>query len=280
MALPHGQKMVLFNMRVHHGGAFGYENSGFKYLRGQAIVIEDIDGNRWSVFEAYEELRQFGYLKSTIVTLWSKDPNKDDFESNLKLLKGDSNAIEMCNIAKLKGFVDLFVVHEVGDAEEFLEVGYINVGGDTRASKGKNLMVGDSAKDIHFADSKEEYDYDSGFGEENSVPKDSTADKGKRIVTSDLEDEEVADSDDMENDHMIGGQDLEADDAEEDDDCKGLRFPIHKPKKDMRNYKWKVGILYESRQEFKDTQQKQKPNLANNPQSSNNPKLPFNILQF
>ncbi|XP_072064533.1 uncharacterized protein [Arachis hypogaea] len=51
---------------------------------------------------------------------------------------------------------------------------------------------------------------------------------------------------------MIGGQDLGADDAEEDADYEGLKFPVHKPEKDMRNYKWKVGTLYESRQEFKD----------------------------
>ncbi|RYR28097.1 hypothetical protein Ahy_B01g052205 [Arachis hypogaea] len=286
-------KMVLFNTRVHHG-----VHSDMR--TGQATVIEDIDGDRRSMFEAYEKLRQFGYLKSTIAALWYKDPNADDSESNLKLLKGDSYAIEMCNIAELRGFVNLFVVHEVGDADGFSEVGYIDVGGDTGSFEseepnggGLEIVVfegdqkktdvvgdtegqigggdhessseysddltyfpsndeGDSAKDIHFTDSEEKYDYDSGFGEENYVPKDSIVDKGKRVVTSDLEDEEAANSDDLENDHMIGGHDLVADDAEEDADCEGLRFPVHKPEKDMRNYNWKVGTLYESRQQFKD----------------------------
>ncbi|QHN78620.1 uncharacterized protein DS421_19g662900 [Arachis hypogaea] len=254
--------MALFNIRVHHGGAFGYKNGVFKYLKGQATVVEDIDGDRWSVFEAYEELRQFGYLKSTIAALWYKDPNADDSDSNLKLLKGDSEAIEMYNIADLRGFIDLFVVHEVGNADGFSEVSYIDVGGDiggveSEESNGggpevvvfegdqektdavadavetkcqnKGIGVelgqegqigggdhessgedsndpiylpsneeGDNVKDIHFTDSEEEYDYDNGFGEENFVPKDSTVDKGKRVVTSDLEDEEAADNDDME----------------------------------------------------------------------------------
>ncbi|RYR71992.1 hypothetical protein Ahy_A02g006200 [Arachis hypogaea] len=223
--------MVLFNMRVHHRGAFGYENGVFKYLKGQVTIIEDIDGDRWYVFEAYEELRQFEYLKSTITGLWYKDPNADDFESNLKLLKDDSDAIEMCNIAEFRGFVDLFVVHEVGDADGFPDVSYIDVGGDaggveSEESYGGGLEIvvfggdqekidavgdaietecqnkgvgvergqegqigggdhesngedsddltylpsndeGDSAKDIHFTDSEEEYEYDSGFDEEN-----------------------------------------------------------------------------------------------------------------
>ncbi|RYR69419.1 hypothetical protein Ahy_A03g015965 [Arachis hypogaea] len=112
---------------------------------------------------------------------------------------------------------------------------------------------GDSAKDIHFTDSEEVYDYESGFGKENSMPKDSNVEKGKRVMTSDLDDEEAADSDDLEHNYIIGGQDLGADDAEEDADCEGQRFPVHKLEKDMGKYKWKVGTLYESRQEFKDT---------------------------
>ena len=120
--------MSLFNMRVHHGGAFGYENGVLKYLKGQSTVVEDINGNRWRVFEAYEELRQLGYLKSTITALWYKDPTADDYESQLKLLKGDTEAIEMCTIVGKKGFVDLFVVHEVGDADGFPKVGYLDVG--------------------------------------------------------------------------------------------------------------------------------------------------------
>ncbi|RYR13047.1 hypothetical protein Ahy_B04g070247 [Arachis hypogaea] len=134
--------MSLFNMRVHHGGAFGYENGVLKYLKGQSTVVEDIDGDRWSVFEAYEELRQLGYLKSTIAALWYKDPTGDDYESQLKLLTGDTEAIEMCTIAWRRGFVDLFVVHEVGDAEGFPEVGFLDVGGETVGGESEEPLSG------------------------------------------------------------------------------------------------------------------------------------------
>ncbi|XP_025661800.1 uncharacterized protein [Arachis hypogaea] len=84
-----------------------------------------------------------------------------------------------------------------------------------------------------------------------------TAAKGKRVGTSQLSDEEGVDSDELEIDHMIGGDDLEADDHEEDADggldCRGQRFLVHKPQKDMTNYKLEVETLYASRQEFKDT---------------------------
>ncbi|RYR68012.1 hypothetical protein Ahy_A03g014490 [Arachis hypogaea] len=121
--------MVYMNVRVHHGGAFGYEEGVFKYLKGQSTIIEDIDSDRWSLFEAYEELRQFGYLQANIVALWYKDPSFDYLETSLKMLKGDAEAIEMCNIAGLRGLVELYVVHDVGDAEPFPEVGYVDVGG-------------------------------------------------------------------------------------------------------------------------------------------------------
>ncbi|RYR26514.1 hypothetical protein Ahy_B02g060764 [Arachis hypogaea] len=299
--------MVYINMRVHHGGAFGYEDGVFKYLKGQTTIIEDIEGDQWYVFEAYKELRQLGYLQYNIAALWYKDPSLDDSENNLKMLKGDADAIEMCNIARLRGLVELFVVHDVGDAEGFSDVDYIDVGGvaeerDTTSldmvvfdddgaeavegsgehNKGTQLggqfggdrnessdedsddpeylpsdEEGDSACDIHFTNSEEEYEYDSGFGKTNSVPNKDTAAKGKGVGTSQLSDEEGVDSDELEIDNMIGGNEVEDDDPEEDaDDASdrgGQRFPVHKPEKDMTNYRWKVRILYASRQEFKDT---------------------------
>ncbi|RYR34619.1 hypothetical protein Ahy_A10g049585 [Arachis hypogaea] len=238
------KEMALFNMRVHHGGVFGYENGVLKYLKGQSIVVEDIDSNRWSAFEAYEKLRQLGYLKSNISALWYKDPTKDDYESHLKLLGGDTEAIEMCTIAGRRGFVDLFVVHEVEDAEGFPEVGFLDVGGETVGGQSEEPLGGgldlvvfegnvensdgarvaaeqecenkdggvelsqegheadsdnvssgensddptylpsneekNSVEDIHFTDSDEVYDYESGFGEDNAVPKDCNAEKGKK----------------------------------------------------------------------------------------------------
>ncbi|RYR54167.1 hypothetical protein Ahy_A06g029422 [Arachis hypogaea] len=115
----------------------------------------------------------------------------------------------------------------------------------------------DSACDIHFTDSEDEYNYDSGFNENNSVPKKDTTDKEKGVGTSQFSDEEWADSDELEMDHMIGGDEGEDDNTEEDaDDASergGQRCPVHKPEKDMASYRWEVGTLYASRQEFKDT---------------------------
>ncbi|RYR28333.1 hypothetical protein Ahy_B01g052450 [Arachis hypogaea] len=239
-------------------GAFGYEEGVFKYLNGQSTIIKDIDGDRWSVFEAYEELRQLGYLQANIAALWYKDPSLDDLKTSLKMLKGDPDAIEMCNIAGLRGLVELYVVHNVGDAELFPEVGYVDVGGvaEEGTDDGFGLVVfeghgaeeaeasgkpnkgtegadegdegrgdgsetsdedsvnpeympsdeeGNSVGDVHFTDSEEEYKGDSGFDEDNSEPKEATAGKGKGSGISQFSDEDGADSDELEIDHMIGG---------------------------------------------------------------------------
>ncbi|RYR45765.1 hypothetical protein Ahy_A07g031564 [Arachis hypogaea] len=285
------QKMVYINMRVHYGSAFGYEDGVFKYLKGQSTIIEDIDSDHWFVFEAYEELRQLGYLQANIEALWCKDPSLDDSKTNLKMLKGDADAIKMCNIAELRGLVELFVVHDVGDAKPFLEVGYIDVGrvaengtdagielvvfeghgtevaeGSGEPNKGtegggefrvdgngtsdedsedpKYLLSdgGDNTCDIHITDSEEEYEYDSGFDEDNFVPKEDTAVKGKGVGISQFSDKDRVDSDELEVDHMIGGDDGEDDDVEDDaddtSDRRGQKFPVHKPLKDISSYRW------------------------------------------
>ncbi|QHO56192.1 uncharacterized protein DS421_3g71610 [Arachis hypogaea] len=297
-------------MRVHHGGAFRYEEGIFKYLKGQSTIIEDINSDRWSVFEAYEELRYFGYLQANIVVLWHKDPSLDDLETSLKMLKGDAEAIKMYNIAGLRGLVELYMVHDVGDAEPFPEVGYVDVGGvaeegkddglglvvfeghqteAVEASRGPNKATedgdvgnefrvdgsdsndedsddpeympsdedGDSAGDVHFTDSDEDYEGDNGFDEDNSVPKEAIAGKEKGSGINQFSDEHGSDSDELERDHMIGGDEGDDDDAENDaddvSDRGGQRFPVHKPLKDMSSYRWEVGTLYASRQEFKET---------------------------
>ncbi|RYR69200.1 hypothetical protein Ahy_A03g015735 [Arachis hypogaea] len=214
------------------------------------------------------------------------------------MLKGDAEAIEMCNIAGLRGLVELYVVHDVGDAELFPEVGYVDVGGvakegtddglglvvfeghgaeaagasaepnkATKGGDGNEFQVdgsesndedsedpeympsdeeGNSVGEVHFADSDEDFEGDSGFDDGNSVLEEATAckEKGK-------------DSDELEMDHMIGGDEGDEDEAENvgDDisDRVGQRFPVHKPLKDMNSYRWEVGTLYASRQEFKET---------------------------
>ncbi|RYR69704.1 hypothetical protein Ahy_A03g016255 [Arachis hypogaea] len=225
--------------------------------RGQSTIIEDIDSDRWSLFEAYEELRQFGYLQSNIVALWYKDPNFDDLETCLKMLKGDAEAIEMCNIAGLRGLVELYVVHDVGDAEPFPEVGYVDVGGVAEEGRddGLGLVVfeghgaeaagasaepneatkdgdvgdefgvdrsesndedsedleympsdeqGDSAGEVHFTDSDEDFEGDSGYDDGNSVPEEATGGKENGKGINQFSDENGADSDELEMEYMIG----------------------------------------------------------------------------
>ncbi|RYR19074.1 hypothetical protein Ahy_B03g063756 [Arachis hypogaea] len=320
--------MALFNMRVHHGGLFGYDNGVLRYLKGQSTVVEDIDGDRWSVFEAYEELRHLGYLKSNISALWYIDPTEDDYERHLRLLVGDTEAIEMCTVAGRRGYVDLFVVHDVEDAEGFPEVGFLDVGGQTVGGQNEKPLGGamdlvlfegnvdnsdgarvadqqecdnkdggvelgqegdeadgddassgedsddptylpsdeekNSVEDIHFTDSDDVYDYESGFGEDNAVPKDCNVEKGKKVVTSDLDDEDAFDSDELEQDHVIAGVGMGDDDGEDHAEEGGQRFPVHKTQKEMGKYQWKVGTLYESRQEFKDTVAAYAVNTARN----------------
>ncbi|RYR63667.1 hypothetical protein Ahy_A04g021444 [Arachis hypogaea] len=276
-------------------------------LRLRISVLRHCD--RWSLFEAYEELRQFGYLQANIVALWYKDPSFDYFETSLKMLKGDAEAIEMCNIAGLRGLVELYVVHDVGDAEPFPEVGYVDVGGvaekgtddglglvvfeghgaeaagasaePNKATKGGDVgdefqvdgsesndedsedpeympsdEDGDSVGEVYFADSDEDFEGHSGFDDGNSVPKEATACKEKGKCINKFSDEDGADSDELEMDHMIGGDEGDEDEAENvgDDisDRVGQRFPVHKPLKDMSSYRWEVGTRYASRQEFKE----------------------------
>ncbi|QHO27458.1 uncharacterized protein DS421_7g208200 [Arachis hypogaea] len=114
----------------------------FYQVAGEANVIEEIDGDRWSVFEAYAELKQFGYVEENIPSLWFKDPTHEDLEKNLKLFKSDAYSIAMCKIAEVRDYVELYVVHKVQEEEVFPACGYIDVGGDHRMDDvGQQLVV-------------------------------------------------------------------------------------------------------------------------------------------
>ncbi|KAL4294634.1 hypothetical protein AHAS_Ahas18G0247700 [Arachis hypogaea] len=183
-------------------GAFGYEEGVFKYLNGQSTIIEDIDGDRWSVFEAYEELRQLGYLQANIEALWYKDPSLDDLETSLKMLKGDEDAIKMCNIAGLRGLVELYVVHDVGNAEPFPKVGH-----GTEATEAS----GEPNKGTEGGDEGDEFRVDgSGTSDEDS--------EDPEYVPSMRRGQCRRHSDELEIDHMIGGDEGDDDDAEDDAD--------------------------------------------------------------
>ncbi|RYR74808.1 hypothetical protein Ahy_A02g009520 [Arachis hypogaea] len=130
--------MGYFKVKVYHGGWFTYKNGPLEYVGGETTVIEEIDGDRWSVFEAYAELKQFGYVEEKIPSLWFKDPTHEDLETNLKLFKSDADSIEI-------DYVELYVVHKVEEEEVFPAAGYIDVGekdgmGDI-SSEGQELVV-------------------------------------------------------------------------------------------------------------------------------------------
>ncbi|RYR26168.1 hypothetical protein Ahy_B02g060336 [Arachis hypogaea] len=290
--------MGYFKVKVYHGGWFTYKNGPLEYVGGKTIVIEEIDGDRWSVFEAYVELKQFGYVEENIPSLWFKDPTHEDLEKNLKLFKTDVDSIEMCKIPELRDYVELYVVHKVEEEEVFPAAGYIDVGekdgmGDI-SSEGQELVLyggldegqnqsgpggsdsgleddneveygnssdsdsldseykpsgkeDDSKDDLHFTDSDDELDPDvSGFQDVNVMSKKRRDVKKNAVGNEDFENDEGGNSDDLDLDHEVGAEGS-------DSEHQGVRFPVHKAQKDMNQYKWKVGIVYASREEFKDT---------------------------
>ncbi|RYR04187.1 hypothetical protein Ahy_B06g083793 [Arachis hypogaea] len=92
--------------------------------------------------------------------------------------------------------------------------------------------------DLNFTNSEDELDPDvSGFQDVNVVNEKSRAVKKKGVATDNFGEEDVTRSDELENDHEVGGTELSCSQAS----------------KDMSQYKWEVGTVYASREEFKDT---------------------------
>ncbi|RYR11098.1 hypothetical protein Ahy_B05g079583 [Arachis hypogaea] len=219
--------MGSFNMSVYHGSRFGYDNGILQYIEGQKTLIQDVESDCWSVFEAYAKVRQFGYTKENISTLWYKDPSAEWLEKDLKLFAGDRDTLEMCRIAELRSHVELFVVHKVDDAEEFPEIG---------------------TDDVHFTDSEEEYDNESGFEDLRGATDDDRVDKGKGVVNGDFSDAEGFNSDEMDLDYEVGGG-LDKEDRQNDDNNKSIWYPIHKDVKDMTSYKWELSRAFKKKLE-------------------------------
>ncbi|RYQ81129.1 hypothetical protein Ahy_Scaffold1g107135 [Arachis hypogaea] len=251
-----------FKVKVYHGGWFTYKNGPLEYAGGETTVIEDIDGDRWSVFEAYAKLKQLGYVKENIPSLWFKDPVAEDMEKNLKLFKTDADSIEMCRIAKLRDHVELYLVHKVQEEEMFPDVGYIDIGdkeGMGDISEGLELVPyggvdeGGKQSEPFAAESGAEVDNEvgdddvdpevSGFQDVNVMSKKPRAMNKNACVNEQFENVEGGDSDEGDFDHQVGS----------DSEHEGFTFPVHKLQKDMSQYKWEVGTLYASREEFKDT---------------------------
>ncbi|MED6193547.1 hypothetical protein PIB30_020514 [Stylosanthes scabra] len=124
-------------------GYFGYVDGVLRYVGGEKLTIRDNDSDFWCVYEAEEQLSRFGYPKSDIYAMWYKDPTVDDLAGELVQFIGDRDALEMVRIARERGSVELYVVHESQNNDEgFPEIGYIDVGGD---GGGDEVVAGDEA---------------------------------------------------------------------------------------------------------------------------------------
>ncbi|RYR34948.1 hypothetical protein Ahy_A10g050009 [Arachis hypogaea] len=236
--------METFNLTVYYDGRFGYDNGTLKYIGGQRTVIEDVDMDCWSIFEAYAEVGQFGYTKKKISASWYKDPNSEWLENDLKLFEEDRDAIEMCKIAEKKGHVELYVVHkgEQGqnvkrdNAKKVNEGDKLNPEEQVKSnsdddSNDENFIPSDgevdSADDVMFTDSEEEYNDESGFDEVRGGTDGDRVDKRKGVVGGDFSDEEGFNSDKVDVDYEVGGG-SEKEDSEDDDNNEASRYLIHK----------------------------------------------------
>ncbi|RYR10891.1 hypothetical protein Ahy_B05g079366 [Arachis hypogaea] len=110
----------------------------------------------------------------------------------------------------------------------------------------------DDAQFTKFTDSEEEYDDESGFEDLRGATDSDRVDKGKGVVNGNFSDEEGFNSDEVDLDYEVGGG-SDKEDRQDDDNDEATRYPTHKDVKDMTSYKWEVGTVYASREEFKDT---------------------------
>ncbi|RYR04819.1 hypothetical protein Ahy_B06g084594 [Arachis hypogaea] len=222
-------------------------------LEGRVVhilsVIEEIDGDRWSIFEAYAELKQFGYVEENIPSLWFKDPTHKDLEKKLKLFNSDADSIAMCKIAEVRDYVEL--MDDVG--QQLVVYGGEDAGlnkseAAADISGAENTEGGD---DVNLeADMGNYSDSDSVDSEYEPSEEEEETEDDLHFTSSEDEldpaDEDGVGSDEIENDHEVG-------DVVSDLDHQGQSYPVHKHKKDMRQYKGEVGTMYATREEFKDT---------------------------
>ncbi|RYR61408.1 hypothetical protein Ahy_A04g018587 isoform B [Arachis hypogaea] len=105
----------------------------------------------------------------------------------------------------------------------------------------------DSEDDLHFTDSDDDLDPEvSGFQDVNVMSKKRMDVKKNAVANEDFEDDEGGNSDDLDFDHEVGAKGSNS-------EHQGVRFPVHKAQKYMNEYKWEVGTVYASREEFKYT---------------------------
>ncbi|RYR62647.1 hypothetical protein Ahy_A04g020351 [Arachis hypogaea] len=204
-------------------------------------MTEAVLGEKRAVFEAYAELKQFGYVQENILALWFKDPIDEDMEENLKLFKGQNQSEP--------GVDDTVAETRDSDTDDNQEAELGNSGdSDSLDSEYKPYEEeDDSTDDLHFIDSEDELDFDvNGFEDVNVMTDRSRAVKKKGMATKNFENDERTNSDDLDLDHEVG---VEGSSSYHE----GVRYPVHKAQNDMKQYKWEVGTLYASREKFKDT---------------------------
>ncbi|MED6112869.1 hypothetical protein PIB30_065641 [Stylosanthes scabra] len=85
----------------------------------------------------------------------------------------------------------------------------------------------ESADDIQFTDSEEDYDDDDGGFEE--LNDNARIDKGKGVANVEFSDGEGYDGEEIERDYEAGG-------GNDEEDGDSVRFPIYKAQKDMKEY--------------------------------------------
>ncbi|MED6197290.1 hypothetical protein PIB30_055296 [Stylosanthes scabra] len=195
--------MALFDINLFHKGYFGYVDGVMRYFGGEELIIEENDSDFWCVFEAEEQLVRLGHEKSDIAALWFKNPAIADLSIGLRMFLDDKNALEMVRIAAQRGHVELFVVHHDGPEERFLEIGYIDVGGDPPEGNGgdeQNAGGGDEALEPKVANDEgvAAEDPPNGQNEEGVVaeaPPNGQTEEGGAVAT--IDEGEVATSDVM-----------------------------------------------------------------------------------
>ncbi|MED6151937.1 hypothetical protein PIB30_087073 [Stylosanthes scabra] len=107
-----------------------------------------------------------------------------------------------------------------------------------------------SADDIYFTDSEDNYDDDSGFVEENGKEDVSRVEKGKGVANDGLSDEGGCYSNEQEDVYRAEVGDGDGDGY--DVGVYGNVFSVYKPKKYMKEYRWQLGNVFACREEFKD----------------------------
>ncbi|MED6195561.1 hypothetical protein PIB30_038985 [Stylosanthes scabra] len=123
------RKMVYFDIILYHKGYLVYVNGLMTYKGGERVTIGDQDSDFWSLFEAEKQLRRMGHDVDDIASMWYKDLEVEELEVGLFHFTNDRDALEMVMIGTERGAVELYIVHEDNHGEEFLEIGWIDVGG-------------------------------------------------------------------------------------------------------------------------------------------------------